>query len=123
MYQYMSRSDNDRRFMPELLIKLAMGTIADTVIIPAQDYLDISDGRINAPGTTGSNWTFRLEANAFSQHEKEVMAFIVGTFGRYQQAKPKPEPEPTEEEASGEEETTSTDPSEAVEKPSVSALE
>lgn len=123
MYQYMSRSDNDRRFMPELLIKLAMGTIADTVIIPAQDYLDISDGRINAPGTTGSNWTFRLEANAFSQHEKEVMAFIVGTFGRYQQAKPKPEPEPTEEEASGEEETTSTDPSEAVEKPSVLALE
>lgn len=42
-------------------IRMAFRSVADTVIIPIQDYLDIgSSGRINTPSTLGDNWTWRL---------------------------------------------------------------
>ncbi len=86
IYQYTSRSNNDWRYMPELLIKRAMASIADTVIIPAGDYLELSEeGRINTPGTSGSNWQWRMQKDAFSAHEKEVMAGINRTYGRFHQ--------------------------------------
>ena len=87
IYQYTSRSNNDWRYMPELLIKRAMASIADTVIIPAGDYLEVSEeGRINTPGTSGSNWQWRMQKDAFSAHEREVMAGINRTYGRFHQA-------------------------------------
>ncbi len=93
IYQYTSRSGNDWYAMPELLIKCAMGTIADTVIIPAADYLGLEgEARINQPGTSGANWQWRMQEGAFTEHEKQVMAEIVGVYGRYQKANPKPEP-------------------------------
>lgn len=42
-------------------IRMALRSVADTAIIPIQDYLDIgSSGRINTPSTLGGNWTWRL---------------------------------------------------------------
>ena len=44
------------------LIRIAMSTKAERVIIPMADYLGIKEeGRINAPSTTGDNWTWRLK--------------------------------------------------------------
>lgn len=44
------------------LIRTAMSTVADTVIIPMGDYMGIkAEGRINEPSTTGNNWTWRLK--------------------------------------------------------------
>ncbi|MDE7337632.1 MAG: 4-alpha-glucanotransferase, partial [Clostridia bacterium] len=43
------------------LIRTAMSTKADTVIIPMADYMGLGkEARINAPSTTGDNWTWRL---------------------------------------------------------------
>ena len=45
----------------DCLIKTAMSTKADTVIIPMADYMGLGkEARINAPSTTGDNWTWRL---------------------------------------------------------------
>ena len=44
------------------LIRTAMSTKADRVIICMADYLGLGeDGRINEPSTTGKNWTWRMK--------------------------------------------------------------
>lgn len=92
IFQYCSRSEAERELMPELLIKLAMSSIADTVVIPAADYLNLSgEARINEPGTTGGNWVWRMPENSFSEEKKLSIARILGTYGRYRQAGAKPE--------------------------------
>lgn len=46
------------------LIRVAMSTKAERVIIPMGDYLGLkSEGRINAPSTTEDNWSWRLDEN------------------------------------------------------------
>ena len=92
MYQYMSRSGNDWNAMPELLIKRAMASIADTVIVPAGDYLGLGgDARINQPGTSGQNWQWRMTEDAFTEHEKQVICGILRTYDRFREAPAKPE--------------------------------
>ena len=52
----------------ECLIRTAMSTKADRVIIPMADYLGLGkEGRINAPSTTGDNWTWRLNKRYYSE--------------------------------------------------------
>lgn len=103
IYDYMSRSDTDWKFMTALIIKLAMGTIADTVIIPVTDYLECGEeGRINQPGKTGSNWQWRMKEGAFTEKKKDSIRRILGTYGRYFDA---PKVEKESEEASDEEES------------------
>ena len=103
IYRYTSRSGNDWKFMPELLIKRAMASIADTVIVPAADYLDKGvEARINAPGEGVGNWQWRLEENAFSQEKKRVIAEILGTYGRYHRTEPPAAEETVAEEKKGE---------------------
>ena len=88
MYMYMSRSHNDWNAMPELLMRLSMSTVADTVIVPAADYLGLgAEGRINTPGTSGGNWQWRMRKGAFTDEIKRKMSEIVGVYGRYYQAK------------------------------------
>lgn len=62
--------DNDMTFVDEIhwdLIKLAMMSVADTCIIPFQDYLGLGEeGRINRPSTTGENWKWRMSADMFT---------------------------------------------------------
>lgn len=44
------------------IIRCAFATVADTVIIPMQDYLGLSsEGRINIPSTLGDNWKWRIK--------------------------------------------------------------
>lgn len=48
-------------------ICLALRSVADTCIIPVQDYLGLgSEARINTPSTLGGNWTWRMDKGAFS---------------------------------------------------------
>jgi len=49
-------------------IGLAMRSVADTCIIPAQDYLGLgTDARINIPSTVGNNWVWRMKKDAFDK--------------------------------------------------------
>jgi len=50
------------------LIRLAMKSCADTVIIPLQDYLGMDDqGRMNKPGSGQGNWTWRFNKRYISK--------------------------------------------------------
>ncbi len=47
------------------LIRLAMLSVADTAVIPMQDYLNLGDeARINTPSTLGDNWKWRMREGA-----------------------------------------------------------
>lgn len=49
-------------------VRLAMMSVADTCIIPLQDYLELGqEARMNKPSTLGGNWVWRMEAGMFSQ--------------------------------------------------------
>jgi 4-alpha-glucanotransferase len=53
---------NPTEVMPWMLIHQAMASVANTAIIPWQDFLGL-DGqhRMNTPGTTEGNWTWRFD--------------------------------------------------------------
>jgi 4-alpha-glucanotransferase len=48
--------------LPAELIRLAMMSVADTVIFPMQDVLSLGGtSRMNRPGTETGNWRWQLE--------------------------------------------------------------
>ena len=65
------------------LISLAMRSVADTCIIPVQDYLGLgSEARINTPSTVGDNWKWRMGKNAFSDELKGSIWHMTKLYGR-----------------------------------------
>ena len=45
----------------DAVISAAMASVAETVIVPIQDYLGLgSEARMNIPSTVGGNWVFRV---------------------------------------------------------------
>ena len=49
-------------------IALAMRSVADTCVIPVQDFLGLgTEARINTPSTLGCNWKWRMKKGAFDQ--------------------------------------------------------
>ncbi|MBE6729411.1 MAG: 4-alpha-glucanotransferase [Ruminococcaceae bacterium] len=58
--KYMSVKENET--INWSMIKTAYATVADTVIIPMQDFIGCSsEGRINVPSTVGNNWNWRID--------------------------------------------------------------
>lgn len=70
---YRSLSRKDRKFARSyldirrgadigwVLIRAALSSVADTAVIPMQDYLGLgADARINIPSTLGENWKWRM---------------------------------------------------------------
>jgi len=56
------------------LAKLAMDSVADTVIIPMQDLLGLGAAcRMNHPATVNGNWVWRLRSSDITP---EVIAYL-----------------------------------------------
>ena len=52
----------DLKDLPDAMIRAGMSSVSALFIAQIQDYLGLgSEGRINTPGTSGSNWTWRLK--------------------------------------------------------------
>ena len=65
---YLNNAHTPREELHWDYIALAMRSVADTCIIPVQDYLGLgSEARINTPSTLGGNWVFRMQENAFDE--------------------------------------------------------
>lgn len=81
------------------LISRALSTVADTCIIPIQDYLGLSEkARMNTPGTVGENWKWRLEPDQLTPELGEKILAAAKRYGRANwQALPKKEEAPEEE--------------------------
>ncbi len=94
---YDSLSKKDRRFADKYMgnsghegselvwdyIRLALSSVADTCIIPMQDYLCLpDDARINIPSTLGNNWTWRMNRNDFTAGLAKKMKETAALYGR-----------------------------------------
>ena len=65
------------------MIRAAQGSVADTCIIPLQDYLRLgAEGRINTPGTARGNWRWRVTRGQLSPRLARRMRRTAQTYGR-----------------------------------------
>ena len=65
------------------LISRALSSVADTCIIPIQDYLGLSDeARMNTPGTVGTNWKWRLQPGMLTEALEEKIKVLTLRYGR-----------------------------------------
>ena len=65
------------------MIATAMASVAQTCIIPAQDWLGLDNtSRMNAPGTVGVNWSWRLAPGQITDELAEEILIITKRFGR-----------------------------------------
>ena len=64
-------------------ICLAMRSVADTCIIPVQDYLGLGDeARINVPSTSKNNWKWRMCKGSFSKNKIRKIRMLTKLYGR-----------------------------------------
>lgn len=64
-------------------IRAAMSSVADTVIVPIQDYLGLgSEARTNTPSTLGQNWKWRMKDRAFTKKLALTIKDLTKLYGR-----------------------------------------
>ncbi|MFO0654685.1 MAG: 4-alpha-glucanotransferase [Polyangia bacterium] len=65
------------------LIRLAMATPADTVIIPVQDVLGLGNvARMNTPGQPQGNWQFRLRSGQLDDRSLDHLHHLTRLYAR-----------------------------------------
>ena len=65
------------------MIRLAMGSIADSVVVPLQDLLGLgSEARMNVPGRADGNWSWRYPAAAIDETLRGQLETMTTTYGR-----------------------------------------
>ncbi|MCB1676328.1 MAG: 4-alpha-glucanotransferase [Halioglobus sp.] len=69
--------------MPWMLIRQAMASVANTAIIPWQDFLGL-DGRhrMNTPGTTRGNWQWRFDWSQLPPHLSGRIHSLLAEYDR-----------------------------------------
>jgi len=69
--------------MPWSLIRLALASVANMAIIPLQDIFELgSDDRMNVPGTTEGNWSWRFSEKAMTENTSMHLRELVCCYGR-----------------------------------------
>ncbi len=64
-------------------IRAAIASVADTAIIPLQDYLGLDEtARINIPSTLGINWKWRMKKDACTGELAERIRKLCKLYGR-----------------------------------------
>ncbi|HXH39678.1 MAG TPA: 4-alpha-glucanotransferase [Thermoanaerobaculia bacterium] len=65
------------------LIRAAYTSVAETVIVPVQDILDLgSDARMNRPGAEHDNWSWRLTEGALTSEHADKLCRLAKASGR-----------------------------------------
>ncbi len=66
-----------------VFIRAALSSVADTVIIPMQDYLGLgNEARINLPSSLGKNWEWRMKEEACSKELAKKIHGLTKIYGR-----------------------------------------
>jgi 4-alpha-glucanotransferase len=69
--------------VPWSLVRLAISSVANDVIIPWQDVLELgTEARLNVPGTPTGNWTWRFKSRAITSEVMERFAQVTVMYGR-----------------------------------------
>jgi len=70
------------------LIKATLSCVADTAIIPMQDWLSLgAEARMNIPSTTGKNWKWRMLEQEMDENLIKKMKSFTLLYGRGYHAK------------------------------------
>ena len=65
------------------LIRLGLGSVADTFVAPLQDVLDLgSEARMNLPGRAGGNWGWRFRREQLTDAVRERLRGLTEIYGR-----------------------------------------
>lgn len=72
--RYLDLKKEDENEIHWKMIRMVLGSVADTAIIPLQDYLGLDDSaRINVPSVLGGNWAWRLQDGMLDEQlEKKI---------------------------------------------------
>ncbi|HEX3001243.1 MAG TPA: 4-alpha-glucanotransferase, partial [Methanoregula sp.] len=71
------------RELPDVFIRLAMMSVADTCIIPLQDLLALGDNsRMNTPGTEVGNWEWRVTQDQLHEDTATHLRHLTQVYGR-----------------------------------------
>ena len=66
------------------MIRVALASVADTVIVPLQDVLGLGTAaRMNLPGTNQQNWRWRLQPRQLQPRLSERLRTLTHTYGRH----------------------------------------
>ena len=69
--------------MPWPLIRAALESVANLVILPLQDVLELgSEARMNTPGTTEGNWQWRFAWEQWDEARSERLRREIEMYGR-----------------------------------------
>ena len=69
--------------LPGYFIRAAFASVADTAVIPMQDYLELDNaGRINTPSTLGGNWEWRMLPGAATPRLAQRIRELAAIYGR-----------------------------------------
>ena len=78
-----ARRLSDSGELRKALVRDAIASAADMAVIPLQDVLGIGDeGRMNAPSTVGTNWTWRFDLADLTDARAKELAFLSKIYGR-----------------------------------------
>ena len=81
--RYINSMNSDYGALTWDIIREAYRSVADLCIIPLQDYLcKGKEACINAPGTAGGNWQWRLRPNFLSRELSESIHSLAALYGR-----------------------------------------
>ncbi|MCQ2510354.1 MAG: 4-alpha-glucanotransferase [Lachnospiraceae bacterium] len=81
--EYTGRNISKKTSLADAIIRLAHASVADTCIIPIQDYLGLGeDARINKPSVIGVNWMWRLKDGQLSANLQKKMLYYTNLYGR-----------------------------------------
>lgn len=82
IFRYVGREVSPEQ-LPIALIRLAMMSVANTVIIPAQDVLGLGEeARMNRPATLSGNWEWRLLPDQLTLSHAEILLELTETYAR-----------------------------------------
>ena len=80
---YIGLTDDDPDRIIDGMLRMAHSSVADTCIIPLQDYLHLDNqARINQPSTTGSNWKWRVTPAQLTDDLSFRIRTFTATYGR-----------------------------------------
>ena len=80
---YLGISGRSRKEIVWAVISLALSSVADTAIIPMQDYLCLgAKARMNQPSTIGGNWRWRMTHEQFTDQLVRKIRTLTEVYGR-----------------------------------------
>lgn len=83
LQRYLDDHDKNPKHLAGKMIRMAQGSVADTCIIPMQDYLGLgNEARINRPSTLGGNWVWRMREGSDDDRLSGRILRLTSTYGR-----------------------------------------